>query len=99
MMDFEFLIWGLEKEGFSRPEGEELIREKELGWQTGGNRDRNQWWWGRPSSNQTCVPQVKGCRQPADIDDTYQKEKEKGAKGLAGSGRWDKQPHTGPLLA
>lgn len=45
MMDFEFLIWGLEKEGFSRPEGEELIREKELGWQTGGNRDRNQWWW------------------------------------------------------
>jgi len=31
MMDFEFLIWGFEKEGFSRPEGEELIREKELG--------------------------------------------------------------------
>lgn len=63
-------------------------------------------WWeqgqkpvvvGRPSSNQTCVPQVKGCRQPADIDDTYQKEKEKGAKGLAGSGRWEKPPHTGPL--
>lgn len=31
MMDFEFLIWGFEKEGFSRPEGEKLIREKELG--------------------------------------------------------------------
>lgn len=27
------------------------------------------------------------------------KEKEKGAKGLAGSGRWEKQPHTGPLAA